>query len=123
MKGRSIRVPGSFIPSAASNVPRSTAICPAASPGFPRVRAEGYSIPTNRGAGVEAVRSGMLDRHTVEIPAASIFDATSPTDQLQRGHTGTRRARSTWSSARCSIMAGTDFSKSSEGSMVYPMKE
>lgn len=73
-------------------------------------------MATSRGAPTAAVRSGMLERQIVLMPAASILDATSPTDQLQRGHMGTRSTRSTWSSWRSRIMAGVDSSNRILGS-------
>ena len=87
------------------------------------VQPKGCSMATSRGTPTEAVSSGMLDRQMVLIPAASILDATSPTDQLQRGHMGTSSTRSTRSSRRSRIMAGVDSSRSPVGSAVYPMKE
>jgi hypothetical protein len=72
-----------------------TAICPSTSPGSPSVRPNGCSSATTLGTPTATVRSGTLDRQTVERPAASILEATSPTDQQQIGQVGTRRTRST----------------------------
>lgn len=73
-------------------------------------------MATVRGAPTATVRSGMLERQIVVMPAPSIVDATSPTDQLQRGHMGTKSTRSTWSSWSSRIMAGVDSSNKTVGS-------
>ena len=81
--------PGAWIVARAASVARSTAVWPAASPGWPRVRPNGYSMAAMRGTLTAAVRSGTGDRLMVVKPAASISRCTSPTDQQQIGQAGT----------------------------------
>jgi len=118
VKGRCLMPPGSSMSRPADSVALRTSICPAASPGKPNVLPKGYSMATSRGTLAEAVSAGTLDRQIVLNPAASILDATSPTDQLQRGQMGTRTTRSTWSSWSIRTMAGVDSSRRAVGSRV-----
>jgi hypothetical protein len=71
----------------------------------------GYATAAVRGAPAAAVSSGIIDRVTVEIPAASISSAACPTDRQQKGHTGTRTTASTDSALSVSMMAGTVWSR------------
>jgi len=71
------------------------------------VSPNGYPIAAIRGALTEAVKSGIFEILMVLNPAASISRCTSPTDQQQIGHTGTRTTTSTASSRSLPMIAGT----------------
>jgi hypothetical protein len=43
----------------------------------------GWAIPARRGTPTFAVKSGIMESDTVEMPAASISRWTSPTDRQQ----------------------------------------
>ncbi len=71
-------------------------------------------MPTTRGAPTDIDISGIHECTAVEIPAASMTRATSPTDRQQKGQMGTSSARSTWSRisawAICGAVSSTNFS-------------
>lgn len=114
-KGKCLTLPGVCISSSACRVARSTASCPARSPGCPTVRPKGYSIAATRGVLTAAVKSGILESVMVVMPAASIFLCTSPTDQQQNGQAGIRTTTSTSSSWRLLVMTGVLSSNSCSG--------
>ncbi len=64
-------------------------------------------MAATRGGLTEAVKSAIGESEMVEMPLASISRCTSPTDQQQKGQTGTRRTASTFSACKWRIMAGT----------------
>jgi hypothetical protein len=90
--------PAASMVSTACRVSAKTARWPSLSPGLPMVRPNGYSIAARRGTHTAAVKSGMLDRVMVVIPASSIARCASPTDQQQIGQAGTSTTTSTPSS-------------------------
>ena len=72
-------------------------------------------MPATRGAPTDRVKSGRVERLTVESPALSISRWTSPTDRQQNGQTGTSRTASTPSARILATIAGTLRSRSSRG--------
>ncbi len=120
--GRWTTVPGFDASRRASSVPWSTARCVAVSCGWPSGRPNGNSIAATRGAPAATVRSGIIERAMVEMPAASTCCCARPTDRQQMGQTGTKTAASTASACIRSIIAGTERSRNSVGSRRYPMK-
>jgi len=114
--GRWTTVPALDASLRASSVPWSTARCVAASFGWPNGRPNGNSMAATRGAPAATVRSGIIERAMVAMPAASTFRCARPTDRQQMGQTGTKTAASTDSARIRSIIAGTERSRNSAGS-------
>ena len=73
----------------------STVRCWATFPGSPRAWPKGQCTYRNRGARAATATSFTRAKATVVTPLASISLASSPTDRVQMGQAGTRRARST----------------------------
>ena len=72
------------------------------------------SGPTTRGAPTDAEISGIQECTAVLMPAASTTRATSPTDRQQKGHTGTKSARSTsWRTRASAIFVAVSSTSSS----------
>ncbi len=107
--------PGALITSSDRNAALSTARCPLASPGLPRHLPNGYASPATRGVPTALVKGVSIVSVSVEMPAASITLAASPTDRQQNGQAGTKSATSTSSERIRSIIPGTLVLRNSSG--------
>src|SRR5882762_998885 len=110
--GSSTTNPGRGARTAIESMSWSTVLCCATLPGSPSAWPKGQCRYKKRGARAATATSFTRAKDTVVTPLASISLASSPTDRVQIGQAGTRRARSTPDSLMrraISLSAGMSF--------------